>query len=109
VAQHQLLVEDACAGLNTLVSLIALCCFYIYAVRPAGLRGAAPLLLAVVPVALLANFMRVILLILITYYFDNEVAQGFIHQGAGLLMALVALAALMGVDVALGRVSGGPR
>ena len=35
VAQYQLLVEEACAGMNSLVGMIAVCLFYIYLVRRA--------------------------------------------------------------------------
>ena len=103
VAQHQLLVEDACAGLNTLTSLVALSCFYIYVARPRHPRDAIMLLLMVFPIAVLANFIRVILLILITYYLDNETAQSFIHEVAGLLMAALALVALMAMNAVLRR------
>jgi len=107
VAQHQLLVEDACAGLNTLVSLVALCCFYIYVSRPTDIRAALPLFLMVLPVAVLANFVRVIILILVTYYANSEVADSIIHQLAGMIMLIIALATLMGVNSAVRR-SGHP-
>lgn len=98
VAQHQLLVEDECAGLNTLVSLVALCCFFVYAARPTDIRGAMPLFVVVLPIAILANFCRVIILILITYYTNSEVTDSIIHPLAGLVMLIIALAALVRVS-----------
>lgn len=109
VAQHQLLVEDACAGLNTLMSLMALCCFYIYTARSNDLRGALPVFLMVVPIAVLANFLRVIMLILVTYYANSEIANSIIHQLAGVVMLIVALAALMGVNSAVGALATPPQ
>ena len=53
---------------------------------------------AAIPVAVVANFVRVLALVLITYYFGDAVAQGFLHDFAGLLMFSVALLTIFGVD-----------
>ncbi len=101
IAQYQLLVEDACAGLNTLVSLVALCLCYIFVAHPRLPRSVWPLILLVIPCALLANFMRVVLLVLVTYYAGNELAQGYFHPLAGLIMFIIALSVLIAVDTLL--------
>ena len=53
--------------------------------------------------AILANFVRVITLILITYHLGNEAAQGFLHQFAGMTMFAVALAGTIAIDTLLTR------
>jgi exosortase len=98
VAQYQLLVEDACAGLNSLISLTAISLFYIYILHNASWRYALFLMLWIVPVALLANLVRVIILVLITYHFGNAAAQGFLHSTAGLVMFASALIGIFAVD-----------
>jgi exosortase B len=98
VAQYQLLVEDACAGLNSLISLTAISLFYIYILHNASWRYALFLMLWIVPVALLANLVRVIILVLITYHFGNAAAQGFLHSTAGLVMFATALLGIFLVD-----------
>ena len=98
VAQYQLLVEDACAGLNSLISLTAISLFYIYILHNASWRYAGFLMLWIVPVALLANLVRVIILVLITYHFGNAAAQGFLHSTAGLVMFASALIGIFAVD-----------
>lgn len=98
VAQYQLLVEDACAGLNSLTSLTAISLFYIYLLHNASWRYALFLMLWIVPVALLANLVRVIILVLITYHFGNAAAQGFLHSTAGLVMFASALLGIFAVD-----------
>jgi exosortase len=98
VAQYQLLVEDACAGLNSLISLTAISLFYIYILHNASWRYALFLMLWIVPVALLANLVRVIILVLITYHFGNAAAQGFLHSTAGLVMFATALIGIFAVD-----------
>ncbi|QHL90126.1 exosortase V [Sphingomonas changnyeongensis] len=113
VAQYQLLVEDACAGLNSLISLTAISLFYIYISHNASWRYALFLMLWIVPVALLANLVRVIILVLITYHFGNAAAQGFLHSTAGLVMFATALIGIFLVDSVMSPVrkllSGGAR
>jgi exosortase len=98
VAQYQLLVEDACAGLNSLISLTAISLFYIYILHNASWRYALFLMLWIVPVALAANLVRVIILVLLTYHFGNAAAQGFLHSTAGLVMFATALLGIFLVD-----------
>ena len=98
VAQYQLLVEDACAGLNSLISLTAISLFYIYISHNASWRYSAFLMLWIIPVALLANLVRVMILVLITYHFGNAAAQGFLHSTAGLVMFATALIGIFAVD-----------
>lgn len=98
VAQYQLLVEDACAGLNSLISLTAISLFYIYILHNASWRYALFLMLWIIPVALLANLVRVIILVLLTYHFGNAAAQGFLHSTAGLVMFATALLGIFMVD-----------
>ena len=98
VAQYQLLVKDACAGLNSLVSLTAIGLFYIYLLHRASWRYSLFLLCWIIPVALVANFIRVVMLVLITYHFGDAMAQGFLHSTAGLLMFITALAGIFVID-----------
>jgi len=99
VGQYQLFVAEACSGLNSLISLSAISLFYVYMRHQANWRYAALLMLAVIPVAIFANFIRVMLLILLTYYGGNEMAQGFLHQFAGITMFMTALLTMIGVDL----------
>jgi exosortase len=98
IAQYQLLVAAACAGLNSIVTLTALCVFYVYLRRRSDPIAFLVIAIAAIPVAIIANFVRVIALVLITYYFGDAVAQGFVHDFAGLLMFSVALLAVFGID-----------
>jgi len=98
VAQYQLLVAAACAGLNSLISLSAIGLFYVYIRHKANWRYAALLMLAIVPVAILANFVRVIILVLLTYHFGDAVAQGFMHNFAGVTMFAISVLGIFAVD-----------
>jgi exosortase len=98
VDQYEILVAAACAGLNSIMSLSAIALFYVYVRHNANWRYAVVLMLAVVPVAIVANFVRVLLLILITYFAGDAWAQGFLHGFAGMVMFAVALLGIFGID-----------
>ncbi len=101
IGQYQLLVADACAGLQTLLTLEALGLFYLNVVRhTAALRNVA-LALLIIPISFSANVIRVITLTLITYHYGDAAGQGFLHGFAGLVLFLTALALILSVDSAL--------
>jgi exosortase len=98
IAQYELLVAAACSGLNSLITLSAICLFYVYLRHRNDPMAFLTMSLVVVPVAVLANFIRVIILILITYYAGEAAAQGFLHDFAGLLTFAAALATMLAID-----------
>jgi exosortase len=98
IGQYQLLVAAACAGLNSIVTLTALCLFYVYLRHRSNLAAFLVIALAAIPIAIVANFVRVLVLILMTYHLGDAVAQGFMHDFAGLLMFSVALLTIFAVD-----------
>ena len=104
IAQYQLLVAQACSGLNSLISLTAIGLFYVYIRHSLHWRYAALLALGIIPIAIAANLVRVILLILITFWFGDGVAQGFVHDFAGLTMYAIALASVLALDGLLRRI-----
>lgn len=98
IAQYELLVAAACAGLNSIISLGAICLFYGYLRHRTNLLAFVVIALSVIPIAVFSNFMRVIILILITYYLGEAAAQGFLHDFAGLTMFAVALLSVFVID-----------
>ena len=104
IGRYQLLVADACSGLHSMYSLLALSLLYVYLMaHPSRWRNAI-LLAAALPIALAANVVRVIILVLVTYHFGDEAGQGFVHGFAGMALFLIALALLMFVDTCLGLI-----
>ena len=101
IAQYDLLVAAACAGLNSIISLAAICLFYIYVRHSTNYRYAALLMLTIIPVAVFANFIRVVILILLTYYGGDSVAQGFMHDFAGLVMFFISVVTIFALDALL--------
>jgi exosortase len=98
IGQYELLVAAACAGLNSIVTLGALCLFYVYLRHRSNFAAFLVISVAAIPIAMFSNFVRVLALVLITYYFGEAAAQGFVHEFAGLLMFTVALLAVFAID-----------
>ncbi len=98
IGQYQLMVADACAGMHTLISLEALGLLYLNLVKHDSVFRNIALAILIVPVSFTANVIRVMTLILVTYYFGDEAGQGFVHGFAGMVLFIVALSLIMGVD-----------
>ena len=104
VGHYRLLVAEACAGMNSIISLSAIGLFYLYLVPPKRLWTLALSLLSILPIAILANVVRIILLCLITYYLGDEAGQGFLHEFAGLAMFALALLLFVSLSALLSLV-----
>jgi exosortase B len=98
VGQYRLFVADACAGMHTLISLEALGLLYLNIVKHNSFYRNLILATLIIPISFIANVIRVIILILITYFFGNEVAQSFIHEYAGMVLFIVALSIIFSID-----------
>jgi exosortase len=98
IDQYEVTVAAACAGLNSLVSLLAIGLLYIYLFRRFDWRYSLILVIFIFPIAVIANFIRVIMLLLATHYSGEAFAQGAFHEAAGLTMFMVTLAGLVLFD-----------
>ena len=94
IGDQEMLVADACSGLNSLYSLFALSLLYTHLVGPRSLARTLLVLAAVVPITLIANILRVIGLVMVTVHVSPEAASGFFHTFAGMMVFVVAFALL---------------
>ena len=101
IGQYKLLVADACSGLNSMFSLSALGLLYLYMMQYRNWLHIGLMLLAILPIAFIANVIRVLILVLITYYFGDAAGQGFAHMAAGMVLFIIALLLLLGFDAVL--------
>jgi exosortase B len=102
VGQYQLLVADACSGLNSMFSLSALGVLYLHLMKHQSRVRNALIVLSILPIAFCANIVRVMILVLVTYHFGDEAGQGFIHGAAGMILFVIALTLLFSFDAFLG-------
>lgn len=102
VGPYQLLVADACAGLNSMFTLEALGMLYMNLMKYTNPVRNVVLALLLVPTAFAANIVRVVILVLVTYHFGDEAGQGFVHGFAGMVLFIVALGLMLVLDKLLG-------
>lgn len=101
VGGYQLLVATACSGINSLIGICALGIFYVYLRHGNESRYALLLISLMIPLAIAANFVRIVILILMTYYISEEAAQGVAHELVGMGMFILAMIMLLGLDALL--------
>ena len=104
IGQYQLLVTEACAGLQIMFTLEAMGLLYTNLRNHASVARNVALAILVVPIAFLANVVRVVVLALVTYQFGDAAGRGFLHAFAGMTLFGVALALVIGTDWLLGRI-----
>jgi exosortase B len=104
IGPYQLLMQDACAGMNSIFALSAIGMFYVYAFRWTSKIRSIALLAAVIPITIMANFLRVLALVLIAYYGGIELVDGLFHDLTGIALFVFALALLFIFDGLLGLV-----
>lgn len=104
IGQYQLLVAEACAGLQTMFTLEALGLLYVHLMAYRSAWRSLAMSVLAVPAAFAANVVRVTVLVLVTYHFGDAAGQGFMHGFAGIVLFVVALAFLMATNSVVDRV-----
>ena len=98
IGPYQLWVQDACSGMNSIFALSAIGVFYVYAFRWDVKIRALLLMALIIPITIAANFLRVLTLVLIAYYFGVETIEGVIHDLTGIALFVVAVALMLICD-----------
>jgi len=93
LANTQLEVAEACSGIRSLISLLTLGIVYGYFTDKRFLVRLA-IALSTIPVAIVANGLRVAGTGIAAYHYGDEAAQGFFHEFSGLVVFVVSLVML---------------
>jgi exosortase len=96
-------VAEACSGIRSLISLLALAVVWAHLAVP-GLWAKLVFVAAAFPITIVANAGRVVLTGLIAQRFGSAYAEGFFHGFSGWIIFVVAFACLLGVQGILGGV-----
>jgi exosortase B len=102
IGSYQVLVKDACSGMNSIFALSAIGVFYAYAFRWENKLRSILLLAAIIPITIAANFIRVVALVLIAYYGGVDLLEGALHDLTGIGLFVVAVVLLFLFDGFLG-------
>lgn len=97
IGPYQLLVADACSGLNSMFSLSAMGLLYLHLMQYRSTMRNVLMIASILPIAFLANVIRVMLLVLVTYHFGDAVGHTF-HEFAGIMLFMLALMLLFAFD-----------
>lgn len=98
IGPYQLLVADACSGMNSLLTLESLGLLYMRLMNYRSRARNLFLALAIIPTSFVANVTRVVILVLVTYYFGDEAGQGFVHSFSGVVLFGISLICILGLD-----------
>jgi exosortase len=96
-----LAVAEACSGIRSLFSLLAMAVAYGYIVEKNNWRRIA-LAVLMIPIAIVSNGFRIVGTALIAYFIGPAWAEGFFHFFAGWLIFVIALALMLLVHRAVG-------
>lgn len=106
IGPYQLLVQDACSGMNSIFALSAIGVFYVYAFRwHEKIRGLI-LIALIIPITITANFLRVLALVLIAYYAGVDKIEGPLHDLTGIALFAVAVALMFLCEGLINAVAG---
>jgi exosortase len=88
-------VVEACSGLRSLMSLITVAVLYsLFFERRTWMR--CLVILRAIPVAVLANALRIVLTALLARYVNAQLAEGFFHALSGLILFVLSFGFLAG-------------
>ena len=95
-------VADACSGLRSIMSLLALGAAYAFVLHTKT-RDRFILILSTLPIAIFTNCLRVIATGILAQYFGSAAAEGFFHEFAGLFVFGAAVVMFVALGSALKR------
>ena len=96
--QYSATVTKECSGMNSIFSLTALSILYLRKGVNRKPWHIGFMVAFIIPVAVLTNFMRVMLVVLATWYVGDWFAQSIFHETAGVIAFVLALLMLTLID-----------
>ena len=92
--RYAFVVAEACSGMSSLLSLLALAAVVLFA-SSGPFFGRAAVIVGVLPLVVVANITRVTLVLVIANAFGEDVAIGFFHGASSLVLFGLALSGLL--------------
>ncbi|MDH4100914.1 MAG: exosortase/archaeosortase family protein [Nitrospirota bacterium] len=93
-------VADACSGIRSLVSLIALAVAYAFFIKISNVKRWI-IIVSAVPIAIATNATRVIVTGILAQFWGAKAAEGFFHEFAGMMVFALAMVMLVALGALL--------
>jgi exosortase len=106
LANTTLEVADACSGIRSIISLLALSTAIAYLTQKGWIKRVILIVLAV-PIAVFVNSIRVIVTGILAERYGAEAAEGFFHEFAGLVIFGIAIVMLIASAILLKKINEG--
>lgn len=98
-------VADACSGIRSLVSLLAIAAAYSFVMKTSNVRRWT-IVLSAVPIAVSTNALRVIITGILAQWWGAKAAEGFFHEFTGMAVFVLAMVMLVSIGELLRRTGG---
>jgi exosortase len=98
-------VADACSGIRSLISLLAIAVAYAFATRTSNARRWL-IICSAVPIAVATNALRVIVTGVLAQWWGAKAAEGFFHEFAGMAVFVLAMVMLVACGEMLRHIGG---
>ena len=95
MSNYSVEVVEACSGIRSLISLMALAVAYGYLVSP-RFSVRAILCVLMIPIAIVTNAIRIMGAALLARNYGPSAAEGFLHEFSGWVIFLVAMVLMVG-------------
>jgi len=87
-------VADACSGIRSLISLLAIAAAYSFLIRTSNVRRWI-IIFSAIPIAVATNAVRVIVTGILAQWWGARAAEGFFHDFAGMAVFVLAMVLLI--------------
>ena len=98
IGSYELMVKDACSGMNSIFALSAIGIFYVTNLSETVGSERLLLILSIIPITIMANLFRVLALVLGSYYFGVDNVEGLFHDMTGIALFVFALVLFFFLD-----------
>lgn len=101
-------VVEACSGIRSLVSYVTLGIFFAH-ISKTSLVKKVLLLCSTIPLALMANIVRISSSCVLAHFYGDKVAKGFLHEFSGMAVFMLGIILMLLLNALLSRISFTPR
>jgi exosortase len=103
LANTTLEVVDACSGLRSLTSLLALSSALALLTEHSGTKKFF-IFLSAIPIAIFLNIIRLTITAILARHYGPDIAQGFLHEASGILIFILSFLFLFAVNLLMSSI-----